>query len=148
MQKVDKKPNKLNYLPTQQVVLNGINRFTKTTNSKLPLNDQYIICVETYFQRENRLLKKYPFLIAQIYFFLDFVFKRIFQKLILTRKLYFFLTAGRNRVLSKAEAIGRLVFNGFDIVEVKEIGNLTYFACKKTEREIPNKIRSLVFYLK
>jgi len=140
LQKVDKKPNKLNYLPTQQVVLNGINRFTKTTNSKLPLNDQYIICVETYFQRENRLLKKYPFLIAQIYFFLDFVFKRIFQKLILTRKLYFFL--------SKAEAIGRLVFNGFDIVEVKEIGNLTYFACKKTEREIPNKIRSLVFYLK
>ena len=100
------------------------------------------------FSKRKSLIKKIPILNCSNLFFLDFVFKRIFQELILTRKLYFFLTAGRNRVLSKAEAIGRLVFNGFDIVEVKEIGNLTYFACKKTEREIPNKIRSLVFYLK
>jgi lipopolysaccharide/colanic/teichoic acid biosynthesis glycosyltransferase len=122
--------------------INGINRFTKTTNSKLQLNGIYIGCVETYIQRKNRLLKKYPFVIAQIYFLLDFVFKRIFPKLILTRQLYFFLTAGRNRVLSKAEALGRLVFNGFDIIEIKEIGNLTYFACKKTERKISCKIPS------
>lgn len=130
--------------------INGINRFTQTTNLKLPLKGIYIGCVETYVQRKHRLLKKYPFLIAQIYFFLDFIFKRIFPKLILTRKLYFFLTAGRNRVLSKAEALGRLVYNGFDIIEVKEVGNLTYFACEKTMREIPSKIPSfgLLFKMK
>ncbi len=122
--------------------INGINKFTQSVNLKLPIDGKYIGFVETYVQRKHRLLKKYPFLVAQIYFFLDFIFKRIFPKLFLTRKLYFFLTAGRNRVLSKAEALGRLVYNGFDVIEIKEIGNLTYFACKKTMREIPAKTPS------
>jgi lipopolysaccharide/colanic/teichoic acid biosynthesis glycosyltransferase len=130
--------------------INGINKFTQSVNLKLPTDGKYIGCVETYMQRKHRLLKKYPFFIAQIYFFLDFIFKRIFPKLFLTRKLYFFLTAGRNRVLSKAEALGRLVFNGFDIVEIREIGNLTYFVCKKTNRHIPEKTPSfgLLFKMK
>lgn len=122
--------------------INGINLFLSTVNSKLPENAIFVGCVETYIQRKKRLLKKYPFIVAQIYFFLDFIFKRIFPKLILTRGLYFLLTAGRNRVLSKAESLGRLVFNGFDIIELKEIGNLSYFVCKKTTRTIPDKIPS------
>lgn len=126
----------------------GINLFLREVNSKLPENGIYIGCVETYAQRKKRLLHKYPFLIAQIYFFLDFIFKRIFPKLKLTRGIYFLLTAGRNRVLSKAEALGRVVFNGFDIVELKIIGNLTYFSCVKTTREIPSKIPSFGFFFK
>ncbi|MFO0479101.1 MAG: sugar transferase [Bacteroidota bacterium] len=122
--------------------INRINRFLRTVNYKLAENSIFIGCAETYVQRKNRLLKKFPFFIAQIYFFLDFVFKRIFPRLHLTRKLYFFVTAGRNRVLSKAETLGRIVFNGFDIVELKEVGNLTYFACKKTNRAIPEKTPS------
>jgi hypothetical protein len=73
--------------------INGINSFLSTVNSKLPENGIFINCVETYIQRKKRLLKKYPFIVAQIYFFLDFIFKRIFPKLVLTRSLYFFLTA-------------------------------------------------------
>lgn len=126
----------------------GINLFLREVNSKLPENGIYIGCVETYAQRKKRLLHKYPFLIAQIYFFLDFIFKRIFPKLRLTRGIYFLLTAGRNRVLSKAEALGRVVFNGFDIIELKVIGNLTYFSCTKTTREIPSKIPSFGFFFK
>ena len=128
--------------------INGINRFLNTVNSKLPENGIYINCVETYVQRKKRLLKKYPFFIAQIYFFLDFIFKRIFPKLGLTRRLYFFLTAGRNRVLSKAETLGRIVFNGFDIIELKEIGSLTYFACRKTNRVIQDKTPSFGIFFK
>lgn len=128
--------------------INGINKFLSTVNSKLSENNIFIGCAETYIQRKKRLLRKYPFVIAQIYFFLDFIFKRIFPKLFLTRWLYFFITAGRNRVLSKAEALGRIVFNGFDIVEVKEIGNLTYFACRKTMRPIPLKSPSFGLFFK
>lgn len=128
--------------------IHGINRFLSTVNSKLPENGVFIGCVETYLQRKKRLLHKYPFIIAQIYFLFDFIFKRIFPKLMLTRKLYFFLTAGRNRVLSKAEALGRVMFNGFDIIELKEIGCLTYFSCKKTTRAIPTKIPSFGFFFK
>ena len=128
--------------------INGINRFFKSVNLKLSENNIFIGCVETYTQRKKRLLKKYPFVIAQIYFFLDFIFKRIFPKFFLTRWLYFFITAGRNRVLSKAEALGRIVFNGFDIIEVKEVGNLTYFASRKTIRPIPLKIPSFGLFFK
>jgi len=128
--------------------IHGINRFLNATNSKLAQGGVFIGSVETYTQRKKRLLHKYPLVIAQIYFFLDFIFKRIFPKLYLTRWLYFFLTAGRNRVLSKAEALGRLVFNGFDIVELKEIGYLTYFVVKKTDRLIPEKVPSFGFFFK
>ncbi len=128
--------------------INGINKFLKTINEKLPEQGIFISCVETYTQRKKRLLKKYPFLIAQVYIFLDFVFKRVFPKLQVTRRLYFFLTAGRNRVLSKAEALGRLVYNGFDIIETQEIASLTYFACSKTTRAIPEKTPSFGFFFK
>lgn len=128
--------------------INGINDFFSTVNSKLISDGLFIGCVETYVQRKNRLLHKYPFIIAQIYFFFDFIFKRIFPKLGITRKIYFLITAGRNRVLSKAEALGRLVFNGFDIVEIQEIGYLTYFVCKKTTRDIPKSHPSFGFFFK
>ena len=128
--------------------LRGINRFLKTVNTKLSENDVFIGYVETYVQRKKRLLRKYPFFIRQIYFFMDFIVKRVFPKLGITRKLYFFLTAGRNRVLSKAETLGRLVYNGFNMIEVKEIGNLTYIACSKTNRAIPDEIPSFGFFFK
>jgi lipopolysaccharide/colanic/teichoic acid biosynthesis glycosyltransferase len=119
--------------------IRGINIFYKLTNSKLEEGGIFIGCVETHVQRKKRILKKYPFVLAQIYFLFDFIFKRVFPKLLLTQWLYFFVTAGRNRVLSKAEALGRLVFCGFDIIEVAEIKGLTYFVCAKTNRPVPIK---------
>jgi lipopolysaccharide/colanic/teichoic acid biosynthesis glycosyltransferase len=68
---------------------------------------------------------------AQLYLVLDFVFKRVFPKLPFFKKLYFFVTDGRNRVMSKAEALGRLVSCGFRILEVKEIDNYLYFVGQK-----------------
>jgi lipopolysaccharide/colanic/teichoic acid biosynthesis glycosyltransferase len=44
--------------------------------------------------------------------------------------------------------LGRLIFNGFDIVEVKEIGYLTYFACSKKIKPIPKRTPSLGFFFK
>ncbi|MEO8760313.1 MAG: hypothetical protein ABI388_04180, partial [Bacteroidia bacterium] len=117
--------------------IRGINDFFKATNAKLPEGAVFIGSVETNLQRQKRILKKFPLIIAQIYFLFDFIFKRVFPKLCFTRKLYFFITAGRNRVLPKAEALGKLVFCGFKIIEVQEIKNLTYFVCKKTNKPIP-----------
>lgn len=128
--------------------IRGINVFFKTANSKLQNNGLLIGCFESQAQRRRRIIRKYPFIISQIYFLSDFIFKRVFPKLILTRWFYFFITAGRNRVLSKAESLGRLVFSGFDIIEIKEISGLTYFACNKTTRPIPEKIPSFGFLFK
>ena len=128
--------------------IRGINAFLKATNLKLPEGAIFIGCVETNLQRQKRILNKYPFIIARIYFLFDFVFKRVFPKFFLTRWLYFFITAGRNRVLPKAEILGKVVFSGFKIVEVEEIKNLTYFVCKKTNKPIPDKHPSFGFFFK
>lgn len=117
--------------------IRGINSFFQTVNAALPQNGIFIGCVETQRQRRKRLLHKYPLVFAQIYFLSDFIFKRVFPKLILTKRLYFFITAGRNRILSKAEALGRLVYCGFRIREVKEIKNVLYFSCTKTNTTVP-----------
>lgn len=113
--------------------INKMNDFFKAVNEKLIDDGIFIGCVETKVERRNRLFKKYPIGFAQIYYLFDFVFKRVFSKLWMTKWLYFFVTAGRNQVLSKAEALGRLVFCGFEIVDECEIDNLNYFVVKKVK---------------
>ncbi len=108
-----------------------VNKFQEAVNDKLPIGGIYIGFVETHEQRQHRLLHKFVPVIAQLYLILDFLFKRVFPKLPLFKKLYFFVTDGRNRVMSKAEALGRLVSCGFRILEVKEIDNYLYFVGQK-----------------
>ena len=128
--------------------IRGINDFFKMVNSRLEHGGKFIGCFEGQAQRRRRILRKYPFIISQVYFLFDFIFKRVFPKLILTRWFYFFVTAGRNRVLSRAESLGRLVFAGFDIDEEREIDGMTYFVCTKTSRPIPEKLPSHGFLFK
>ncbi len=111
--------------------INKMNEFFKLINSKLEIDGVFVGCVETKEERRSRIFKKYPLGIAQVYYLFDFIFKRVFSKLWVTKWLYFFVTAGRNQVLSKAEALGRLVYCGFEIVDECEIDNLNYFVVKK-----------------
>jgi len=113
--------------------INKMNDFFKSVNDKLNEGGLFIGCVETKVERRKRLFKKYPVGLAQIYYLFDFVFKRVFSKLWITKWFYFFITAGRNQVLSRAEALGRLVYCGFDIVDEREIDNITYFVVKKVK---------------
>lgn len=108
-----------------------VNKFQEAVNEKLPHGGLYIGLVETQEQRRYRLLRKYLPGLAHIYFLFDFIFKRVFPKLPFFKKLYFFVTNGRNRVMSKAEALGRLASCGFRIIDVKEIQNHTYFVGRK-----------------
>jgi hypothetical protein len=85
-----------------------INKFFETVNSKLPMGGTYINCVETYANRKQRILNKSFYPLNWIHYTLDVILKRVFPKLPITKKIYFFLTKGRNRVLSKAETFGRL----------------------------------------
>ena len=107
--------------------IHGINNFFKTVNAKLKDDAPFIGCVETLEQRRDRLFRKFPSVVNVFYYSLDFVFKRVFPKFKLTQKIYFGLTNGRNRALSKSEVLGRLVYCGFKISEVQEINNYLYF---------------------
>lgn len=108
-----------------------VNKFQESVNEKLPVGGYYIGMVETQEQRRKRLIRKFIPGLAHLYFVFDFVFKRVFPKLPFFKKVYFFVTNGRNRVMSKAETLGRLVSCGFKIIDVKEIDNYTYFVGEK-----------------
>ena len=62
-----------------------------------------------------------------------FIFYRVFPKLAITKQIYFILTDGKNRTLSKAEIFGRLSFCGFKMEKYETIGNQIYFICKKSK---------------
>jgi len=93
-----------------------INKFFETINGKLEEGGFFICNAETYSLRKRRILNKYPAGINWIMYTIDFFVKRVSPKVWGFKKIYFFLTAGRNRVLSKAETLGRLYSCGFEVV--------------------------------
>lgn len=108
-----------------------VNKFFEAVNAKLPVGGTFIGCVETKNLRKKRILGKYPIGINYIAYSIDFVVKRVMPKLRCTRKLYFFLTRGQNRVMTRAETLGRLISCGFEIKEEKKISGRLYFVVEK-----------------
>jgi lipopolysaccharide/colanic/teichoic acid biosynthesis glycosyltransferase len=86
--------------------------------------------------RKKRILAKFPPGINYLYYSADFIIKRVFPKFLLTKKLYFVLTRGENRVLSKAETFGRLYSCGFEILDEVIIGKALYFVCIKVKEPL------------
>jgi lipopolysaccharide/colanic/teichoic acid biosynthesis glycosyltransferase len=108
-----------------------LNKFFEAVNRKIPENGTFIGTFETFSQRRRRIFNKYNKWLATPIYFVDFMFHRVFPKMKITRKIYFFLTGGSNRVYSLTEVLGRLVSCGFDIVEYKAFEDQTYFAVTK-----------------
>ena len=114
-----------------------IDGFLDAVNSKLTLKGFLFCCVETKDQRKHRILKKYPPLLNYIYYFFDFIVKRILPKLKFTRGVYLFLTRGENMVLSRAETLGRISRAGFRIEQESFIGNLLCIEARKYDEPLP-----------
>lgn len=113
-----------------------INYYFRTANKKLNQNGVLVGLAETYTVRKKRILKKFPRPFNWIYYMLDFVLTRVAPKLWITSKLYFYLSGGKGRVISMTEILGRLVYCGFKIIEIKEIDNKFYFVAKKIKEPI------------
>lgn len=62
----------------------------------------------------------------------EFIVHRVVPKTKGVGKLYFAMTKGSNRRLSKAEVLGRLVYCGFEIVETMVVDGLTHFTVRKS----------------
>jgi len=105
--------------------------FIDAVNYKLSDGGHFFCCIETKDQRKARLLKKLPPVINWIYYFFDFIVKRILPKLKVTTGLYYFLTRGSNAVISRAEALGRLSRGGFLIQQESFLGNQLCVEAKK-----------------
>lgn len=108
-----------------------INKFLESANEKLRKGGYFIGCVETCKQREERLLAKYPRPFNRAYAVLDYMAKRVWPKLPYLKKLYFKLTAGRNRVISEMETYGRLYSCGFRLLATLNSEGKLYFIAEK-----------------
>lgn len=109
-----------------------INKFLEAINQKLPMGGWMAVCAETKNQRKERILNKYPPLLNYIYYAADFFVKRVLPKIPVAKKLYFFLTRGLNRVISRGELLGRVISCGFTILEEKKINGLIFVVAQKT----------------
>ncbi len=132
---IDKQPdNYYKYIINLRRIndIKRINKFFESVNKKLPVNGVFIGWVETKNLRKKRIFLKFPPVIRQVLYFVDFIYKRVIPKLLITRNIYFFLNRGVNRVISKQEAFGRLYSCGFEYIHDSVINGLLYFVFKKT----------------
>lgn len=138
--------NLLNVFSIQELISNGltgvvnikrlndvryVNKLLEEVNKKLATGGVYILCVETSSMRKHRVLSKLQPPFNWVHYFIDFTYKRVFPKLKGIRKIYFGLSGGRNRVLSKIEVLGRLYSCGYELLEEKKIGNQLWIAAVK-----------------
>ena len=128
--------------------LRYMNQFFIAVNSSIKMSGLYVGLGETIVGLKNRKTEKYPKFIAKIIFILEFIFLRIFPKVNGLKQIYFFITRGRNRIISKAEILGRLVYCGFTIVDYKTINNKLFFIVKKNSSPIENQKPSYGFLYK
>lgn len=110
-----------------------INKFFEAVNSRLPMYGIYLNCVLTNQIRKERIMRKYPPVLNGIYYFFYFIFMRVFPKLPVTKRIYFWSTNGYNRSVSKAEAFGRLYSCGFELIASKQINDMLYFVARKIQ---------------
>jgi len=92
--------------------------------------------VETYVNRKNKILKKYPNLLSQLVYGFDALLYRVSPKLPITQKVYDFLTGGKGKLMSRVELTGRLYAFGFEVVDYQDIDNMHFFVATKISEPI------------
>lgn len=115
-----------------------VNKFLEEANKFLVKGGLFIGLVETSQNRKEKILRKFWRPLNHLFYFFDFIVKRFFPKFRLTKKIYFFLTKGKNRVISEMESYGRLYSCGFELVDSKEIDGKLWIVGRKRAEPVFN----------
>lgn len=119
----------INLKPLNDVL--GINTMFCAVNNKLPDNGLYVCCFITQDEQKKRMLKRYPKGINYLLYSLSFIQKRVLPKILLTSRIYFSITKGKQRVFSKTEILGRLYYCGFEVVEEQKFDGMNYVVARR-----------------
>ena len=111
-----------------------LNKFFETVNAVLPMGGHYAGCCETLDVRKLRFFRCCSRVFGSVMYLFDYLLHRVAPKVNITQRLYFGITRGRNRVLSRAEVLGRLYCCGFRVVDERLVNGLLYFVVQKMER--------------
>ena len=78
----------------------------------------YIWChTMTALLKRKLAIKRYPWGVNYLVVGLNYLWHRVCPKLQLTKRLYFALTDGKDRTMSRVEIIGRLYRAGFEVID-------------------------------
>ena len=116
-----------------------IDKHLKEINSQLRVGEYYLVRAQflEQWKKRRRLRNTKGFrTIARIW---EFAFLRAAPKVWGVRKIYFSITKGKNRIVSKAEVLGRLVSNGFEIMKVVEQDEVAFVLTKKKSLPVKKK---------
>ena len=124
---------------SQQLLINNyklndcrrINEYLLSTYAKLETGGLLFGNITPLESFTLNLRKKMPHFLFLIILPFHFFLHRVIPKLSFTKQLYFYITKGRNRVISKSELLGRLAFCGYQLVNEILIDGNFYFISKK-----------------
>ncbi|MHA1916661.1 MAG: sugar transferase [Promethearchaeota archaeon] len=130
--------------------LHSINEYLDEVNRKLMKEGIFVGNFNTAYLRHQRFLKNYPYYFAQLFYFIDFLWNRVFAKIILLKKIYKGLTGRNYEALTLSEGLGRLYFCGFEVLHLKIIKDTMFFISKKIKEPSHNGPPStgLLFHMK
>jgi len=114
--------------------IRGINKMLCTVNDKLPDDGIFVCCFESKSTYKKEFLKRYKTGFKYIIYAFNFLFRRILSKVFITHKLYYYLTGGKDRIISKAEVMGRLYCCGFKVIKEKKVGQLIYVFAQRVKQ--------------
>ncbi len=136
----------INLMPLNQI--RGINKMFGTVNDKLPDDGLFVCCFEPQGVLKRNIYNKYPPVINTIVYSFVFIYKRVIPRLFMTSRLYYDITEGKNRVLSKAEVLGRLCYCGFEIVDEHKMDDLVYVIARRSFRPQTVQRRTYGIFIK
>ncbi len=117
----------------------GINRRFCIVNQKLPDDGIYVCCYRPQEYMKAKLLARFPKGLNWIVYCLYFFRKRVLPRLLLTSRLYYDVTKGRKRMLSKTEVLGRLYYCGFEVDEIVPMGHIEYVFAHRHSQPYPQE---------
>lgn len=113
-----------------------INKLLADTNIALAA-DGFIICqCVTAYIRRDKLKQQMPRFLYGIANTYEYLIHRVIPKLPVLRDIYFYLTKGHRRSLTRVEILGRIYRAGFDVVAEKIVNGKFYLAAQKIKDPI------------
>jgi lipopolysaccharide/colanic/teichoic acid biosynthesis glycosyltransferase len=121
------------YTETRLNDVRRINKFLEQMNEVMAEGQRLVGSFETYRARRQRILFYRIPVVKHLWIASEFIFLRLFPKTPILKEVYFGITKGKGRLLSKAEALGRLVCCGFEIESHESIDGVIWFSAKKVQ---------------
>ena len=119
--------------------IRGINKRLCVINQKLPDNGVYVCCYRPQEYVKQKMLNSHPWGIRWIVYFFWFIVRRVIPRLLLMSRLYYDLSKGRKRMLSKTEVLGRLYYCGFEVDEIVPMGHIQYIFAHRHSQPYPQE---------